>query len=434
MSLLDRTCAATETQEFHDPGSRDARSAGPAGVLADRFALRPPRVQLVYFNAGGGHRAAALALADGIRQAGLDWQVELVNLFACVDDREVFRRWTGLPPEDIYNKRLALGWTAGMAQELKLLQAGIRVLNPFLMSRLRRHWLATRPDLVISLVPNFNRAMACSLQQACPDVPYATVMTDLADFPPRFWIERELPIHLLCGTPHAVRQAQAAGCAAHRIHPVSGMLLRQDFYAPRLSHAERARERRALGLPLDGPVGLVLFGGAGSRQMLTIARQLPHLPLILMCGHNERLAQRLRELEPARGGAARAVVGFTGDVARYMQLADVFIGKPGPGSLSEAVQMGLPCVVAQNARTLPQERYNTRWLVDQGLGLTVPHFGQVAQATAALLAQLPQYQARTRALRNRARFEVPQILARLLADQVGSRQATADAVGRLARN
>ena len=43
-----------------------------------------------------------------------------------------------------------------------------------------------------------------------------------------------------------------------------------------------------------------------------------------------------------------------------MQLADFFIGKPGPGSISEAVQQGLPVIVVDNAWTMPQERYNAR--------------------------------------------------------------------------
>lgn len=391
-----------------------------------------PRVQLMYFDAGGGHRASALALEAGIRRAGFDWQVERVNLFECVDVRDAFRRWTGMPPEALYNKRLALGWTAGLAQELKVLQAGIRATHPFLMKRLRQHWRGSRPDLVVSLVPNFNRAMFLSLAAECPQVPYATVMTDLADFPPRFWIERDLPIHLVCGTPQAMAQARALGCAPDMLHASSGMLLREDFYAPRLSRAQAASQRRALGLPLERPVGLVLFGGEGSRKMLTIARRLRDIPLILLCGRNEKLARQLRELPPAAGEAPRVVVGFAQDVPRYMQLADFFIGKPGPGSLSEAVHMGLPCIVAANAMTLPQERYNTRWVAEQGLGVTVPDFGQVRQAVGDVLARLPQFRARALEVDNRALFEVPQVLARLLEPPqpaAGGRRARAAQAG-----
>ena len=53
------------------------------------------------------------------------------------------------------------------------------------------------------------------------------------------------------------------------------------------------------------------------------------------------------------------------EIPRYMQLADYFIGKPGPGSISEAVFMRLPVIVNCNAWTLPQERYNTVWVRQQ---------------------------------------------------------------------
>ncbi len=71
----------------------------------------------------------------------------------------MFRRTTGVKPEDYYNVRLARGWTLGLAQELRILQMLIRLSHKSLISQLRRHWQATQPDLVVSLVPNFNRAM-----------------------------------------------------------------------------------------------------------------------------------------------------------------------------------------------------------------------------------------------------------------------------------
>src|SRR5690606_806220 len=113
---------------------------------------------------------------------------------------------------------------------LKLLQALIRMAHPTLVRRLQRHWAGTRPDLVVSLIPNFNRALFAALAQARPGVPYATVLTDLADHPPHFWIEGDQPQHFVCGTPRAVRQALAAGHAPGRVHATSGMILRPEFY------------------------------------------------------------------------------------------------------------------------------------------------------------------------------------------------------------
>ena len=68
-----------------------------------------------------------------------------------------------------------------------------------------------------------------------------------------------------------------------------------------------------------------------------------------------------------------------------MQLADYFIGKPGPGSISEAVAMRLPVIVERNAWTLPQERYNAEWVREMGVGIVLPNFRGIARAVEELL-------------------------------------------------
>ncbi|OIQ91239.1 processive diacylglycerol beta-glucosyltransferase [mine drainage metagenome] len=365
-------------------------------------------IDLVYFNAGGGHRASALALQQAIAQRGLDWTVRLVNLTEVLDPLGSFRKYA-FSPEDYYNARLARGLTLGLRSELKLLQALIRLLHPTLMKVLQQHWLRTEPDLVVSLIPNFNRALYQSLAVSLPGVPFVTVLTDIADYPPHFWIEPGQEQHFICGSPRAVQQALDAGHAPARIHASSGMIIRPDFY--RASDLDRSARRAELGLDPERPTGVVMFGGHGSRNMLSIASRLPDTQLILMCGHNAKLAGKLRALPVA---APRLVLGFTPEVADVMRLGDFFIGKPGPGSLSEALHLGLPVVVTRNSWTMPQERYNTQWVRDNGYGLVLPSFRVVQPAVQALIAQLPDFQRRIGAMRNRAVFEIPAILADIL--------------------
>lgn len=370
------------------------------------------RIELVYFNAGGGHRAAALALEQALSAVERDWQVCRVNLVEVLDPGQSFRRLTGIEPEDVYNRRLASGFTLGLAQELKLLQGAIRLAHGTLVQRLARHWVRTQPDLVVSLIPNFNRALHDGLVRARPRAPFVTVLTDMADHPPNFWIEPGTAQHVVCGTPHAARQALAAGVAPERVHEVNGMILRPEFHLhPLRRPSDRAAERVRAGLDPATPTGLVLFGGTGSRVMKRIAAELPDTPLVLMCGRNEALADSLRAL-PAR--AARVVLGYTPDVARWMGLADFFIGKPGPGSLSEAVQMRLPLVVTRNAWTMPQERWNTDWVRQHDLGVVLRSFAGVAGAVDEVVRRLPQLQANVRRMPNRALFELPLVLEHIL--------------------
>lgn len=365
-------------------------------------------IDLVYFDAGGGHRAAALALQGAITARKLPWNVRRVHLTRVLDPTDLFGRFSGMRPEDVYNRRLARGWTLGLGSELKLLQAMIRAAHGPLVKALADHWHRSEPDLVVSLVPNFNRALHQSLARARPGVPFVTVMTDLADHPPGFWIEPGLDQHLVCGTAHACRQALDAGCRPERVHPVSGMILRREFHQP--AAVDRVAAARALGLDPSRPTGLVMFGSEGSARMLKIADTLDDVQLLFLCGHEFALVDALRE---RRRAAPHAAIGFTSEVRRHMLACDFFIGKPGPGAISEALQCGLPVITFRNAWTLPQERFNTYWVEARGVGRVVASVRGLAPAVADVVARLDTLRAAVGAIENRAVFEVTDLLATL---------------------
>lgn len=366
-------------------------------------------LDLVYFNAGGGHRSAAVALDAVIRELKLPWQVRLVNLFEVLDPRDVFGKTTGMKPEQYYNARLARGWTLGLGQELKVLQALIRLSHKSLTAQLQRYWHVTQPDLVVSLVPNFNRAMYQALSLAQPNAPYVTILTDFADSPPHFWIEPHQAQHLICGTAKALAQARAAGYADARIHATSGMIIRPDFY--RALNIDRRAERTKLQLDPDRPTGIVMFGGHGSKAMRRIAKRLDDTQLILVCGHNSDLADELRA---RRSRAPRVVIGFSTQIRYFMQLSDFFIGKPGPGSISEAIQQQLPVIVVRNAWTMPQERYNADWVQENNAGVVLDSFSAIGSGVSQVTDRLDDYCASVARIHNRAVFEIPAILERIL--------------------
>jgi 1,2-diacylglycerol 3-beta-galactosyltransferase len=112
----------------------------------------------------------------------------------------------------------------------------------------------------------------------------------------------------------------------------------------------------------------------------------------------------------------RFVEGFTGEIPRYMRTADYFIGKPGPGSVSEALAMRLPVLLVRNAWTLPQERYNAEWVQEQGVGVVMKSFREIEHALSELLepVNFGRFRANAAAIENRAVFEVPAILAEIL--------------------
>jgi 1,2-diacylglycerol 3-beta-galactosyltransferase len=371
-------------------------------------------LDFLYFDAGGGHRAAANALKQVIEQQGRPFQVRLVNLQELLDSMDVFRKLTGLRLQDVYNLMLKKGWTLGSAQLAVGMHLVIRLFHGKQVRMLEQFWRENRPDMVVSLIPNFNRAICQSLQQAMPGTPLVTIITDLADYPPHFWMEPIPGQHFICGTAKAVEQARAMGHSGEYIHRVSGMVLNPRFYEiPPMAAEERARARAGIGFAPDKPIGLVLFGGEGSAVMFDIARRLDDRQLLMICGHNQKLRAKLEGLTHT---APLFIEGFTKEIPRYMRLADYFIGKPGPGSISEAVAMGLPAIVERNAWTLPQERYNADWIREQNVGIVLPNFRDVGRAAEELLepSNYERFRQAARQTQNRAVFEIPAILEQLL--------------------
>src|ERR1700683_3948574 len=133
-------------------------------------------LELVFFDAGGGHRSAANALCEVVRREQRPWHMRMMNLQELLDEIDVFRKLTGLRLQDVYNLMLRRGWTLGSKELLVPLHAIIHLFHPKQVKMLERYWASKepgkRPDMVVSVIPNFNRALFQATQSALPGVPF----------------------------------------------------------------------------------------------------------------------------------------------------------------------------------------------------------------------------------------------------------------------
>lgn len=373
-----------------------------------------PKIDFIYVDSGGGHRAAANALLEVIRQQQRQWDIRLLSIQDLLNKIDFIRKSTGIEFQEVYNIILRRGWTIVTPPLVPVAHSLIRLSHGAQVRVLQEHWKADPPDMVVSLIPHYNRAMFQALTQVRPGAPFVTVLTDFADYPSNFWIERQNQF-VVCPTERSVQQARALGLANRLILPASGVILNPKFYA--LPAVDREAGRARLGLRPELPTALILFGGEGSTEIERIVRLLNEsnldMQLIALCGRNQRALDAVRSL-PAR--IPIFAEGFTKEIPQYMALSDFFIGKPGPGSISEAIAMRLPIIVERNAWTLPQERYNTEWVEERGVGIVVKNFGQIADAVRDM--HRPEHYARYRqaasAIRNSAVFEIPEMLEDIL--------------------
>ena len=382
-------------------------------------------VLLFTIDAGGGHRAAARALVAAAEETRSAVRFRVENFQEVLLPLDLLKRVTGVSLETAYNLVLKHRASALMVPLLRVMHGAIRVRRRVLVRTLA-DWLRRepRPEAVVSVFPNFNGVLQEAVREAIPGVPLVVVLTDLADFPPRFWIEPGLD-RVVVGTAEASEQAVALGVKPESVARVSGMILHPRFYASG-GLGVRERVRAELGLAPGDFTATLLFGGKGSPELAPLAERLLDgdraLRVIAVCGDNPPLYERLAPLDATSGGRLRRF-GFSDRVAELLAASDLLVTKPGPGSLSEAFHLRVPVVVTRNVHTIPQERFNTELVAKRGLGLVVSSWREIPGAIARLRGEpgrLAKLRASLAALPpNRAVYEVLEVIASAAATSRG---------------
>lgn len=365
------------------------------------------KVLLIITDAGGGHRSSANALKKVIEER-YSWEVSIVNFYQDIIGAK--------NDESVYNNLvIKRGWTkVYWSLIVPLFKLKIQLVKEIWINKLEKYWHYQKPNIVISLLPFVNRELHQSLQNSLPEIPFITLITDIIDCPPHYWIEQQKQF-LICPTKQAVEQAISLGHQKDNIFLTSGLVIHPQFYQP-ITH-NRQLERQNLTLDSDLPTGLVMFGGNGSKKMIEIANYLEksslNLQLIFICGSNEKLAKYLRKTQ---NRLPRFVETFTNKISYYMHISDFFVGKPGPGSISEAVQMNLPVITEINNSTLKQEKYCGDWIKANQIGIVINDFRNIKQAVQQIIKpeNLELYQKNAAAIKNQGVFEVVNILTKIV--------------------
>lgn len=400
------------------------------------------KVNVVTGQGGGGHYSTYRAIKAVVEQRRLPWELQVTDMDDIIaglsqagEIQNAYETF-GFSGHDLYNLMVKGGWTWLWPLKMRLNKLMVKMNHQTGVKIFAEHWQKHQPDLVVSVMPLYNKGLYESLQIAKPGTPYVTVLTDFADCPPAFWFDPEAGNTLVCGTDRAVEQARSLQIPSDRIIQSSGLVIHPNFYKQQpLSDTERdiekAAKRIALGLDASTPTGLVMFGGNGSKVMLDIAKRLEGLEeqiqLIFVCGNNTEVAEALKtnssrvchssaSHSSETGTQKRAVVGFVDEIANYMQLSDFFIGKPGNVSVSEALAMKLPIITECALTTMSQEKYCAQWVKNNGVGIVVSSFKQIEQAVSEMIqpARYQQYKQRLAEFDNQAVFEVADLLQIIL--------------------
>ncbi len=328
------------------------------------------KIVVLYVAAGGGHRAAARAVAEAAQARGLEAEV--------VDALELTPPWfarayVGAHLRSTEHAPGLYGQGYAALDQRHALVDGVRGAFDRAVGRSLLRYAARTAPLAIVATHFFPLEILGHARRAgALQIPVVGVVTDYAAH--AFWAE-----------PGVDRFCAPAGRAArdlvrHGVSPdavvATGIPVRPAFGAiPTLAPP-------VPGTPIEV---LVTSGGFGVGPMAEIVRSFAGVRgarLTIVCGDNAARVAEARRMA-GEAGVQAEVVGFESDMARRVAAAHVIVGKPGGLTVSESLAAGRPMVLV--GACPGQEMMNQRWLVEQGAAVAceATHAGRTVAALAA---------------------------------------------------
>lgn len=346
--------SAPQAEAFAAASGRQDDTAPKSGSPAPLLFLAP--------STGGGHQAAASAVAEAVRCRYPGRYIPVIRDPLAGPGSARALRWAAKS----YGPMIRYApWLWGLLYRATDSPLAARLLQ-YTVSRLGRRLVTEmvadhQPAVVVSFHPFTGQAAIRARDEAAPAVPVVTVITDF-------------------GTPHASWTRPKAD----RIVPASavGIPVGSRFVDGPLGPGERAEQLQRLGHP-HAKFLILLAGGAEgagrlARRAGALVRALPDVDIAVICGRNRRAHRRLSRLS-ARYGGRLSVHGFVSDMNAWLRAADLIATKAGPGTIAEAASCGTPMVLTCH---LPgQESGNAGHVTHVGAGTYWP---QVSQFTAGI--------------------------------------------------
>ena len=308
-------------------------------------------------NTGGGHNAAAQAVAQALRRRGHSCKV--VDYLALASDfvsKEVCGAYVAIVNKAPHMFNML--YKAGEAVSNPRRKSPIYYVNKCFVRRLRHEFAANHYDAVVVSHIFAAQALTALRKKGELNIPFISITTDYTCSP--FWEE----IKCDCMTiphPDLLPEFIEKGIDPELLLPC-GIPVSEDCTLDMTKEQARIQ----CGLPTDRPVVLLAGGsmGHGSQKDLIdalLARNRFDPYIVVVCGSNQDEKASLEKRYAKRENVD--VRGFERHLPILMRAADVTFTKPGGLSSTEAAVVGTP-LIFRNAipgcETRNQEFYLSR--------------------------------------------------------------------------
>jgi 1,2-diacylglycerol 3-beta-galactosyltransferase len=369
---------------------------------------KKPHILFLFSDTGGGHRSAAEAIIEAIRLNFKDSiSTEMVD---------IFKEYAPAPLNNApawYPRIVRVPQAWGLGYYLSDGHTRARLFStttwPYIR-RSARQLVENHPaNVIVSVHPLANAPIIHALKKDPYHPPYITVVTDLVSGH-ALWYHRRTD---LCIVPTEASRQRALECGLTLDQvQVIGLPVADRFCRPA---SDQGTLRARLGWPQNLPVVLLVGGGEGmgplKKTAYAIAKAGLPLSLVVIAGRNQELKQ---ELEASHWPIPTFIYGFLRDMPDFMQAADVLVSKAGPGTISEALNAGLPIILY--SRLPGQEDGNVSYIVSEGAGVWAPNPNQIVSALREWINYPEKRRLASAACRRLARPQAARQIAHILAD------------------
>ena len=350
-----------------------------------------PKILIISSDTGGGHRSAAQALAVGLQRF---WQGEsiAVRIIKAVEDsHHVTEKLVGLYNWLLRNKQ---GW-------MKYLYWAVNKFRPetreFFHKRsigyLRDLFEKWCPHVVVSVHPLTQHIFGRILRELnlTSQIPLVTVVTDPCYGFWKGWACDDVSLYLVANDD-ARQQLLDYGVSAEKIK-ISGLPLHPKFREANETDAQTAR--KAFGLDPDKFTVFVNAGWIGGGNIPAIFRELVRGELdvqaIFLAGKNEELRREAEELAKTAKFPVK-VIGYSDEIEKLMQSANVMVSKLGGLTTFEALACRLPIIADATTPPMPQEAGTVRLISKRGAGILLERSIDIVPTIRSLVGDPQRYQ------------------------------------------
>lgn len=349
-----------------------------------------PKILIISSDTGGGHRSAAQAILEGANRFWKGKSVAVRVIKAVEESHHITGKLV-----NVYN------WVLRNKQHwMKYVYWAINRFRPetreFFHKRcigfcteIFEKWC---PHIVVSVHPLTQHIFAKILKELnlSNQIPLVTVVTDPCYGFWKGWACNDVSLYLVANED-AQRQLIDYGIEPEKIK-ISGMPVHPKFHEVTEKDAQTAR--RALDLDAEKFTIFVNAGWVGGGNIPQIFRELVRGELdvqaIFLAGKNEELKREAEELAKMAKFPVK-VIGYSDEIEKLMQSANVMISKLGGLTTFEALACHLPIIADATTPPMPQEAGTFNLITKRGAGILLQKTSEIVPTIQSLLNDSARY-------------------------------------------